>query len=47
MIPITIARRLSENNLIQPFKYCKNDSNKVNGNLSEITLIKLNKMIMA
>ena len=35
----TIASRLNEDNMIQAFKYCENNLNKIHGNLNEIALI--------
>lgn len=37
----TIASRLSEENMVQAFKYCKNNLYKINGKLSEIALIEV------
>jgi 2'-5' RNA ligase len=37
----TIASRLSEENMVQAFKYCKNNLNKINAKLSEIALIEV------
>ena len=37
----TIASRLSEDNMIQAFKYCKNNPNKTYGKLNEIALIEV------
>ena len=37
----TIASRLSDDNMIQAFRYYKNNSNKIYGKLSEISLIEI------
>ena len=37
----TIASRLNEDNMIQAFKYCKNNLNKIYGKLNEIALIEV------
>jgi 2'-5' RNA ligase len=37
----TIASRLSDENMIQAFRYYKNNSNKIYGKLSEIALIEV------
>lgn len=37
----TIASRLSEDSMIQAFRYCKNNLNKIYGTLNEIALIEI------
>jgi 2'-5' RNA ligase len=37
----TIASRLSDDNMILAFKYCKNNLNKTNGKLNEIALLEV------
>jgi 2'-5' RNA ligase len=37
----TIASRLSVDNMVQAFKYCKTNLNKVNGKLNEIALLQI------
>ncbi|MGH4123464.1 MAG: 2'-5' RNA ligase family protein [Clostridium sp.] len=37
----TIASRLSDDNMIKAFRYCKNNSNKIYGELNEIALIEV------
>ena len=37
----TIASRLSEDNMVQAFKYCKSNLNEIYGNLNEIALIEI------
>lgn len=37
----TIASRLSDNNMIQAFTFCKNNLNKIRGKLNEIALIEV------
>jgi 2'-5' RNA ligase len=37
----TIASRLSEDNMIQAFRYCKNNLNEIYGKLNEIALIEI------
>ncbi len=37
----TIASRLSEDNMVQAFKYCKSNLNEIYGNLNKIALIEI------
>lgn len=37
----TIASRLSEENMVQAFKYCRNNINKISCKLSEIALVEI------
>jgi 2'-5' RNA ligase len=37
----TIASRLSEDNMMKAFRYCKNNSNKIYGKLNEIALLEV------